>query len=452
MIPWWIAFSSSRVKSARTDQTRTQVSMRIAKLFGGMPGKKSLRDSGAVLADQGLMSLGTFIVGVLVARSVSREEYGIFVLGWSLIFVIQGIQRALVVLPFTVHCPKLDASERSRYLGSGFLHTLAIGLTALLFFIAAATRPVAEQQNDSATLIQALPLISLVILPFLLREQMRSAAIAKLDFLGSAIANTCASLLMLLLAVFLYLTHTLTLSSAYLAIAATSLLSGVLLIARQWNDMSLKPGAFWPHLKYSLRIGKWILLNVAAFTLTSQIYPWLILWFFDSSAVAAYGACLALAGALNPLLRGVNAYALPRMTHGYKDGDANTLVRMLSKTVLILAVPFGLWMIVGSVFAEPLMEFFYSDKYTGYGALLSLLIFKTLIESVSAPLTSALQALERPDVTTASLVIGAAISVSLGVILVKEFGLIGAGCASVISAVSTSAWKLQFIYRTHGNR
>jgi O-antigen/teichoic acid export membrane protein len=96
---------------------------------------------------------------------------------------------------------------------------------------------------------------------------------------------------------------------------------------------------------------------------------------------------------------------------------------------------------VGSLYAEPIMTFFYSDKYHGYGILVSLLIVKTMIESVSTPMTSALHALERPNITNAALIFGAAISLLFGYLLIKNFSLTGAGLAAVLTSAGSALWK-----------
>ena len=113
----------------------------------------------------------------------------------------------------------------------------------------------------------------------------------------------------------------------------------------------------------------------------------------------------------------------------------------MNKSVLILLLPFGIWTVFGSLFAEPIMTFFYSDKYHGYGIVVSLLIIKTMIESVSTPMTSALQALERPNITTASLIFGAILSMLFGYFLIRNFSLVGAGLAAVIASLGTALWK-----------
>jgi hypothetical protein len=38
----------------------------------------------------------------------SKEEYALYMLGWSLLLAIKGVQEALINLPFTIYAPRLS--------------------------------------------------------------------------------------------------------------------------------------------------------------------------------------------------------------------------------------------------------------------------------------------------------------------------------------------------------
>ena len=393
------------------------------------------------MTDQAMMSLGTFLAGVLVARAISKENFGIYVLGFSIISIAMNLHRAIVVLPFTVYCPRLDEVERKSYQASGFIHTIILGVSVLLIL---GLWFLWIDYKDSPAILgirDATPYLGLLLVPYLLREFMRSAALAQLQFLSSMLANVTASVLMVALILIAFFTDNLTVKSAYACIAIASLTAVTTLVWRNRSQMAIRLNRLRSDFMRSLILGRWLIGNMLAFTVISQIYPWLVLYFVDSAAVAAFGASLAVAGVMTPLLRGANAYMLPRMTHSRKGSDSKNLYRIMKKSVLFMLLPFGIWTVVGSLFAEPIMTFFYSDKYHGYGALVSLLIVKTMIESVSTPMTSALHALERPNITTASLIFGATLSLLFGYPLIKDFSLTGAGLAAVLASLGSALWK-----------
>jgi O-antigen/teichoic acid export membrane protein len=189
------------------------------------------------------------------------------------------------------------------------------------------------------------------------------------------------------------------------------------------------------------RIGKWIIVNTIGYTVASQAYPWMLLYFLNPQTVAVFGVCLAVAGIFTPLLRGGTAYILPRMAHAYKNGDDVNLSRMLRLSLLVLGLPYGAWFIVGSMVGDELVTLFYTDVYQGYGLLVTLLLAKTFVESVATPLTNVLQTLERTDVIAVALIIGAGVTLMLGPIVIMQAGLNGAGAAALLSSVATAAWK-----------
>src|ERR1035437_2044218 len=99
--------------------------------------KPALRQGGIVIVDHGFISFANSIIGVMVARSSTKEEYGYYVLGWILLVIAQGVHRALVYVPFTVYSPRLIESERRTYQGSAYLHTLIISILVALVMLLA---------------------------------------------------------------------------------------------------------------------------------------------------------------------------------------------------------------------------------------------------------------------------------------------------------------------------
>ena len=73
-------------------------------MFRKLFGKSTVRESSVVLLDQGALSLAAFFTGVLVARAVPKEDYGLYVLDWSAFMIVQGLHRGITSLPFTRNC------------------------------------------------------------------------------------------------------------------------------------------------------------------------------------------------------------------------------------------------------------------------------------------------------------------------------------------------------------
>ena len=413
--------------------------MSLAARIAGLLRGATARQGGLVLLDQGLLSFTNFLTGVLVARACTTGEYGSYVLAWSVLMIVLSAYKALVHIPFSVFLPRLDPAEAALYQGSAFLQTLAIALVAGgLTLGAVALGPAPGVDSGLAPVAGVL---AILFVPFLVREFARNALFARLQFRASIVVSVLATGLQLAMVAGLFAAGRLGLAAALWVIGATSVLAAGLMLWLHRDQMRLALSRFGADLARGWHISRWSLLNVLGMIGTSQAYPWLLAGLASTSDVAVFGAAMAMAGVMAPFLQAANAYVLPRMAHGYKDGDLATLERMLGRSMLGLAVPYGAWVLVGGAFADPLMTLLYSDRYAGYAVVVWLLLVRGMVEAVAAPLNPALQTLERTGVTTVALFVGSLVTVTAGWYATGRFGVAGAAAGALLTTVATVAWK-----------
>ena len=400
----------------------------------------AVKQGSIVLFDQGFLSIANFITGVLVARACSKEDYGLYVLAWSLLLIFSSILRAIVQVPFTVYIPRLSDQEKNVYQGSTLIHTLLTGSILALFVVAAPSLPF-MQHGQWKQLSHIAPIVSILTLPFLLREFSRSALFARLNFFSSLAANATATFIQLVIVGTLYTLNRLGVINALAAILAGSLLAAVLMLWSHRDKMVIRLDKVFPDLVRGWGVSKWVLLNVVGMIGASQAFPWLLLSLMNAKAVAVYGAALAVAAVVSPLLRAVNAYVLPRMAHGFSEGNAATLKRMLNRSMLVLAIPYGTWTLLGSLYSEEILTILYTREYSGFGLTVALLLIKTMIESVSAPMTSTLFTLERSEITTKALFLGTLATLGIAPLAIIEFGVNGAASTAIFSSLVVSVYR-----------
>ena len=411
---------------------------RLKRLFT----KPALRQGSLVLFDQGFLSLATFATGALLARATDKGQYSAYVLALSLILLLQGIHRALVSAPFTIYAPHLSERDRNIYQGSAFVHTLL-----LCALISAAMIPLAAIGGNSipgatsSGLAALFPLLAVVTSSQLVRDFIRNALLARLHISAGVIASVLGTTAQFTLITWFFVTGRLTVANALLATAVTAVLAAGYMLWRNRGLMDMVSTRIWMDFLRSLRTGKWVLIDVFAYMAASQAYPWLLLYLLDPHSVAIFGVCSSFAGLTGPFLRGANAYIHPRMVHGYKDANVNGLARLTGLSVVAVSIPYVAWLLIGSVFANELLGLIYGTAYSGYAVLTILLLIRAAIEGTSSPLSAALQTLERADVVTVSLVLGACITLGLGWFLISNMGLAGAGLAAAVSSLATALWR-----------
>lgn len=70
--------------------------------------------------DQGLISLVNLIVQLILIKTVSKDEYGYYSLGLSIIMYLMSFQNAVVNTPITVSLAEKDEYEKNKYVASVF--------------------------------------------------------------------------------------------------------------------------------------------------------------------------------------------------------------------------------------------------------------------------------------------------------------------------------------------
>jgi len=93
-----------------------------------------IRQIGFSVADQGLSVGGMFLANVMLARTQSKEEYGLFALSYSVFTLLSGLHNAAVLETFTIYGSgryHQRFPEYVRLLWRSNLY-LGLGLTAVL--------------------------------------------------------------------------------------------------------------------------------------------------------------------------------------------------------------------------------------------------------------------------------------------------------------------------------
>jgi len=396
--------------------------------------KKSIKQGIIVVLDFGLMSLASFAITVLLAKSVMPEEYSLYVLATSLIMMMLSIHNSLVAIPLTVMVPKLEGQAKKSFIGVGLFITVIIALLFLVSLILYIhhTDGQYEKTNQFNLLLS---LFSFWAFFYVLREQMRFSMLADLNVKSGFIANVTGSVLILLSLFFLFFNHELTLQTLLYGLMLSTFVPSTIMLIVQNKNINFTFSGFVINAQKYWEIGKWNLMNAFLYSGSNLSIPWLILFFSDKKSVAVYGICSAFASVANPLLRGVNGYLFPKMSHGYKDEGDSELWRLTKLSMIIMLIPFTAWLLLLSIWGDELLTLFYSKDYAGYQGVLLLIVFKMTIETISTPINSALQTIEKAYVLTAVFALGLLITLTAGLKLIQVYGLIGAAILGVISSL-----------------
>ena len=140
------------------------------------------------LADQAVASATNFATGIIIARACSKEELGLYMLGFSLILLMTDFQTSLITTPYMVYSPRLKGHAHALYTGSTLIHQLAFCLITM-FGVACGAVAVTHGIGPRG-LGPVLWALCVVIALIMLREHARRVSFARLRLMTAFLFDT----------------------------------------------------------------------------------------------------------------------------------------------------------------------------------------------------------------------------------------------------------------------
>ncbi|AWN38216.1 lipopolysaccharide biosynthesis protein [Methylobacterium radiodurans] len=249
------------------------------------------------LIDQGIASVGTFGLTILLARALPPAEYGIFALLLGGLMILHMVTSSLVFYPLSVRAGAVGPQE------SAGLMRASLDLLGLLFLPAGALLALAALAAGRADL--ALPALAYFLL-WQIQEAFRRYLFAELRFAAAIPGDAVSYLGQVALVLWLGWSGHLTLASALCAMALTSGLGALLQAGHAGLGSRTGPaprlhailGDFW-------RLGSWSLANNMLGTLRGQVLFWLLAALSGAALTAQLQASHNLVNLMNPLVIGL---------------------------------------------------------------------------------------------------------------------------------------------------
>jgi O-antigen/teichoic acid export membrane protein len=406
-----------------------------------------VRQAGYSVADQALAVGGMFLANVALARTQSKEEYGIFALSYSVFTFLAGLHNAAILETYTVYGSGRYNLCFTEYAGLLWRSNalLCLGLTATLTIIwgvFAWTKPAL-----ASTTILGLALTCGVLLTatfvrrtFYIRRRPELAAEFSLVFF-----TTCAVLLWLSIHIRIF-------NGFYVfLIAALSWIAAGIFLARELPGNAessaqfadVEPKYRSEHWKYS----RWVLVTALVFQLTSQGYYWLSAGILSVKETGDLRAMYNLVAPVDQVFVAMSLLVLPMMSRRFGSRGMAGLLP-LWKTYcagcLLLTCVFA-----GSVnlFGKPVMHFLYAGKFDDVAPLLGSLALLPVVMGIGNTMNDAIKAVEKPKLVFYVYLCSGSMTVLLGVPLAIHFGLRGVVYGILLSATAyTVALAASFLW------
>jgi O-antigen/teichoic acid export membrane protein len=269
------------------------------------------------LADQAVVSLGTFGANIIMARHLSPADYGVFAVTWGCLLLVQIANTALVSYPLTIQTAAPGA-DRPQLVASS-LSMIALLMVPLSLLVACGLL-VFEQG----------PLVLPVLVWFWCwqaQEALRRVLFSELRHRDAVVGDAVSYVGQVAAILWLAQSGTLTLITALAAMAATSLVAAgiqYLQIEHRWQ----RPRQLQAAAATNWTIGRWALASNFVTSLRVSALIWLIAVAANSSVAAEFQAALNVANFANPILFGlcnlIPAAAAHASRHGVEEAWRET--------------------------------------------------------------------------------------------------------------------------------
>lgn len=253
---------------------------------------------------QGILSLVSFYVSFMMARFGTKEQYGVFVILFSVLGIVNNYQGALITSPLVVLAPHRVPQERKLLIaGLGSLQWFLFGMAAVVGVIGAAIYSFLHRQP---AVVEYAIVLSIATFALLLREFLRSINYSKgrMDLLVRA--DLLFAVVVGAILLFLALSDRIGSASSMAAIAVGYMAASLYALCYEnpygkftWSSARAKLQETW-------RLSRWAAVGVTSNMIGGQGYIYLTSALMGVQQLAELSAARLLTGPVNLFVAGTN--------------------------------------------------------------------------------------------------------------------------------------------------
>jgi O-antigen/teichoic acid export membrane protein len=419
------------------------------------------------LADQAGVSLGNFLTNIILARALLPSHYGAFALFYGVFLFLNSVHAALVIYPLSIRTATARGQELPELMRACLNATLWLFLPMLLAL------------GGTCWLVrfnfQSLFWIFIAFGLGLIQETYRRSLMAQLKHQQALWGDYISYLGQAVLFWLLWQRQTLSLDSAFQAMALTTLGAILVQIIQLWQN--LRPGtpassptgplpgttlgpadntdcfrkkgdnrteSVPPLNQFSLTVwkiyqsGGWMLWSNLVGNLTYQMVLWTLFLIKGTEATAQYQSLINVLGVLHPLFLSLMNLLVPlaaRVTHTENQRAA---CRIALNYGIIFGFPVGLYLAAVLAFPHFLLSSFYgvSSDYLKLSLALQFFIPYYLFSYLQVPMRALLNAWEKTrEILTIEIWATMALCLVGPLLMIKWAvlgGILGLGAAALI--------------------
>jgi O-antigen/teichoic acid export membrane protein len=388
------------------------------------------------VADQGIVSITNFLTGVILGRACAKEEFGLYMLGFSIVFFMMNLQTSLISTPYMIYSPRLKGNAQALYTGSTLIHQFALSaLTILCLAVGGVVLSLGMGPQGLAPVVWA---VVVVIAFILLRDYARQVCFARLRMRTALLLDSCVAVAQIGGVLLLAYLGVLSASRAYWVIGTACGLAALAWLIWMRTEFTLRISQAILNLGHSWSFGKWVFASSLLWTLSMSLYPWFLAAFHGTASTGVWAACAGIVSVGNPLLIGGQNFLGPKIAHSFAEGGCSALRRFAFRASIVFSVLMIPSCLILLAYGDSLMVLLYGAKYAGKGMVVSVLAVNVLVSAAAFSYSRALFALGRVNVDFMVNFAALFCLLTLGLWLVRKWGPLGAAYSLLIANIAAT--------------
>lgn len=360
-------------------------------LQGSLATLLAQRNVNLAMIDQVLVSGVNFLTGILIARALGIQQFGVFHIAWIAVILASNLQLAVIISPMMSIGPKQSPSITSAYYGAAFVQQISFAvLSAVVLYGGAATLGALFPETAASAL--ALPLavsvLGLLVQDFIrryfftLQRPERALATDAVSYIGQLSGL-----------IWLFGREALTIPGALWVMAASSTVAaglGLIWMDRlSWNTKVFKESTR-RHFHFAKWMGASALVQVAAI-------DWFVLvaaWSMGAIAAGAIKAAQKVISVLNIFFLALENVVPTEASRRYHGSGRSALSNYLSTVTRVGGLATAVVALLVGMFAPPLIGVLYGAEFVEHAGLLRWFAAAYFVGFFGTPLRAWLTAVE----------------------------------------------------------
>jgi O-antigen/teichoic acid export membrane protein len=374
------------------------------------------------LADQAVVSGSNFLIGIVLARVLGIEGYGLFALLWMVVLFGKSINQAFVTRPMLTLAPKKSLSDFRSYLATlhylQFLTAFGISFFVLIFLFFGQYFDLEIRDSRWFWVVPS------IVFFHLLYDFYRSQAFVRQEVVFALLLDIVLFGGHFLAIFLLWYWENLSVTDALIGIGLAHIAAAVLGLLRYSSF-----GASWEVLKetviYHFHFSKWLLGTALLQWFSGNFFIIVAAALMSERAVGAIRIVQNVMGLTHVLFLAMENVVPVKAALHYKEGGRQQLNTYLRYVTSRAAIPVGGLLLGLAIFRAPVIEWLYGADYLEYSYLVLGFCLTYILVFLGHPLRFALMTLEITKPIFISYILGSAFSLVLAYPLVGAYGLVG---------------------------